>query len=350
MRLATKCIQQGALPYENIESATRMVAKLFEKVPSLLLLPRVFEGDTLVNRTLSKFPGVEFVNNDIVLNVSSSNYKKHLSKLEKAFNHPKLENLEYFSISSPFMEKFLQMIKKFNSQNAVVSLLGPFTISQMLMNVADEQMLTDKSFRKLFIQGVCVKALWVIEKIKAVNPNTVPIIIFEEPALGQLGLLKRQNEDITIDLVTALFTRVVEKIKEHGAIVGIQCLGKCDWTVPINAGVDIISYDAYNNPNNLCIIPEAVEEFLRRGGMINWGIVPVASEQVIKSLTIDSLSRRFFATLQGVINAGVSAELLYSSALVSIQGSVDNLPIIFAEKAVILSTQLAKKIPVVVIN
>ena len=40
------------------------------------------------------------------------------------------------------------MIKKFNSPNAIINLLGPFTISQMLMNAAEEQMLADKTFRK----------------------------------------------------------------------------------------------------------------------------------------------------------------------------------------------------------
>ena len=67
----------------------------------------------------------------------------------------------------------------------------------MLIHAAEEQMLTDKSFRKLFIQAVCVKALWAVEAIRTANSNTVPVIILEEPALGKLGELKRQNEEIT---------------------------------------------------------------------------------------------------------------------------------------------------------
>ena len=42
--------------------------------------------------------------------------------------------------------------------NAVVNLLGPFSISQILINAAEEEMLIDKTYRKLFIQAVCVKA------------------------------------------------------------------------------------------------------------------------------------------------------------------------------------------------
>ena len=69
------------------------------------------------------------------------------------------------------------------------------------------------------------------------------------------------------------------------------------------------------------------------------------TEAVVKSLNIDYIAHRLCATMDGLILAGVPERLVYNSALVSIQGNVDKLPIIFAEKAVILSTQLAKRIP-----
>ena len=91
--------------------------------------------------------------------------------------------------------------------------MGPFTLSQKLQNAAEEQMLVDKSYRKLFIQGLCVKALWMIKKVKEISPKTTPIIMFEEPMFNQLGDIKRNNEEITIELVTSLFSRVFEKLQ-----------------------------------------------------------------------------------------------------------------------------------------
>ena len=69
-------------------------------------------------------------------------------------------------------------------------------ISQILENVAEEEMLVDKTYRKLFIQAVCVKALWVIAKIKEISPDTKLLVILEEPTLGTLGEIKRENEEI----------------------------------------------------------------------------------------------------------------------------------------------------------
>lgn len=346
MKLATRCIPLGALPYDDIGTATRMAAKLFEKLPFVATLPNVSTEDTIINRTLTNIPGIRVTGNKIEIKITSNHYKQWMSKLEKAFNHPNVNNLEPFAIDSPFLEKYFQMINKFKSPNAVINLLGPFSLSQMLDNIAEEEMLIDKTYRKLFIQAVCVKALWAINKIKEINKDTVPLIILEEPLFGQLGDIKRENDDITVEIVTSLFSRVVEKLKSAGAYVGVQCMEKCDWKIPINAGVDLISFDAYNNPNNLCIIPEQITNFIARGGKINWGIVPVTNEAMVKNLNIDLISNRLFSTLEQLVIAGVSEPFVYNSAYVSIQGNVDKLPIIFAEKAIILTNQLSKRIPV----
>lgn len=345
MKLQTRCFPPGALPYDTEASVVAMMAKLYEKSPFLPFLPNIEPENNIIKRTLSNIPGVVFENGKMLLRMSTTEAKQGLQKLDKAFNKPEPKLLEPYFIDAFFMEKYLQIIKKFKSPQAYVSLLGPFSVSQILMKVAKEQMLTDKSFRKLFIQAVCVKALWAINKIQEYSPMTTPVIILEELYLGKLGTLKRENEDITVELVTNMLQRVVETIKSAGAICAVQCMEKCDWKVPINAGADVISLDAYNNPNNLNIIPEAVTDFLAHGGKINWAIVPVMTEALVKGLNIDYVLKRLNTTLDGLILAGVPDYLVYNSALVSIQGNVDKLPLIFAEKALILSTQLAKRLP-----
>lgn len=345
MSFKTKYFPVGALAYGNIEPALRMMAKLFEKIPFVPELPKIMPDDNIDRRTLENIPGISFDGKKIVLKTGSEKYKEELKKLEKAFNNPTKENLAPFEINSELFTKFEHLIKRFKAPYACVNLWGPFTISQKLKQIAEDQMLADKSFRKLFIQAVTVKALWAIERIKEIHPETIPVIILEEPKYTQLGDIKRENEEITVEVVTNLFSKVIEKIKTAGGLCAVQCMEKCDWKIPINAGVDIILFDAYNNPNNLCIIPETVTEFLERGGKIVWGIVPTMSETVVKNINLDTLEKRLLVTLDALCNAGVSRKLVYNSAMVSIQGDTQNLPLIFAEKSMILATQLAKKIP-----
>lgn len=346
MKLATRCIPFGALPYETLEPITRMQAKLFEQMPYLAFCPALDSEDTILKRTFTGIPGVKIKGKKVALKIASNSYKQGLTKLDKAYNTPTPENLEHFAIESPFLEKFLQLTKKFKSNFACVNLLGPFTVSQMLLNAAEEQTLADKSYRKLFIQAVCVKALWIMNQIRTMSPRTTPIIILEEPMLAQLGVLKREVEDLTDELVINLLAKVIEKLQMAGALVAVQCMDKCNWQVPIKAGADIISFDAYNNPNNLSIIPEDVIEFIKRGGKINWGIVPTMNESLVKGLTVDYMAQRLDATFEGLILAGVSEPYVYNSAFVSVQGNLEHLPVIFAEKAIMIATQLAQRIPV----
>ena len=346
MKLYSRCIPNGSLPYESIEATTRMAAKLFEKIPYIPFMPKINNKDNILRRTISNIPGINITENDKIAFRPSEKTEKKLKLLDKAFISPTKENLAEFGFEAPFLEKFLQMNKKFKSPNACVNLLGPFTLSQYLLENADIQLLADKNYRKIVIQSISVKAMWVIDKIREYNPQAEVLIILEEPLMGKFGDVQRQSEIVTLELITTLLTRVIEKIKSYGGIVGIQCMEKCNWQIPINAGADLISFDAYNNPNNLNIIPETIIDFISKGGKICWCIVPVMKESIVKSLNVEYLKTRLLTTFDGLVLAGVPANFVYNSSFVSVQGNLDNLPLIFGEKALILATQLSKKIPV----
>lgn len=344
MELATGCLPLGALPYPNVKLTTAMMAKLFSEFPFIPILPNLSPADTIENRLFENIPGVAYKDGKLTVNVNVPEYEEKVKDFSKAYNKPTLQRLEPYGFNAEFMEKFQQMVKKFKSPNVYINMLGPFTVSQMILSGVQEQVLGDKSYRKLFIQAVCVKSLWVIEKIKKISPKTVPVVMLEEPMLNRLGMLKRQDENITSELVINMISKVVEKLKHSGAIVGVQCMEKCDWSVPIKAGVDIISFDAYNNPNNLGIIPDILTEYLRKGGMINWGIVPVLSDSMVQGLTVDYLYKRLSSTIGGIVLSGVPAELLYLKPLVSLNGDTDKLSVFFAEKAIIMAINLSKRL------
>lgn len=344
MEIASKCLPVGTVPYDNIKHATMMMAKIFPQIPFLAILPNLSPEDTISKRLFENLPGIFYKDEKISINPGVPNYKENVTKLAEAFNDPNINNLEEYGFEADFLEKFFQIIKKFKSKNAVFNILGPISVSQILDDCAEQLVIFDKSYRKLFVQAICVKALWIIEKIKQVCPNTVPIIILEEPMLGQLGAIKKTNPQKDIDFLLELLKRVIKKLKKAGAIVGVQCFEKCDWSIPIKAGVDLISYDAYNNPNNLAIIPEILTNFLEQGGLINWGIVPVMSDNIVQGLRLDYLKKRLALTIEGVILSGVPRDLLYNASTVSLNGNTDKLSILFAEKAWMFASKLGSNL------
>ena len=251
-----KCLPTGSLPYEDSSLATKMILKLFEHSPYLAMLPNVSAQDNIVNATLSHMPCVGLKEKKYFLTSNIEKFKQISLYLDSIYNEPTAEKLELFKVETSFLHKYLQILERIKPTETVVNLLGPFSMSQTLNHKSGTQILADKMFRKFIIQALSAKALWLISEIKAVSPDTTPIIILEEPLLHRIGEVKRANEEITKDVIVNMFAKVIQKIKECHGLVGIQCFEKCDWQIPIEAGADIISFDAYNNPNNLNIIAE----------------------------------------------------------------------------------------------
>ena len=337
----------GVLPYESVEPATRMMVKLFEKIPYCPFFSKITKDETLLTASLRKIPGISVTDKNISFNPTSATYNQALAKLDKAFVHPKKDLLLPYAMQCVFSEKFFSIIKKYESPNAIVNIIGPYTLAQILKSLSSELVITDKNFRKLVIQAVSVKVLATIEKIKEASSKTQPIVILEEYLLGGLGTIKRENEEITSELVTSMLTRVVEKIKEAGALVAVRCSEKCDWQVPINAGIDIIIFDAYNNPNNLSIFPDQIIDFINRGGKIAWGIVPTTTESIVRNIDTESIFKRLIVTMNGLVESGVPHKLVYDSAIICPQGDTGHLPIIFAEKVLLMLVNLARKISMI---
>lgn len=345
-KLKARYLPYGALPYENVQLVTNMMAKLFPTFPYLPVLKNLSPEDSLEYRTLGGMPGVIIDGRKISIKAGTKQYEREMSNLDKIYNNPEKYDLDQYAFDSPFLDKYLNIIKKFKSPNACINFLGPFTISQILMRAAKEQMLADKSFRKLFVQSVCIKAFWIIKKIKEYCETTTPVIVLEEPTLGELSVLKRENENINAENITNMLARVIEKIHNAGAIVCVQCFDKCNLSIPIDAGADIISFDAYNNPNNVKIFSEHVKSYLYRGGKINWGIVPVISEKHVKELSIDYISKRLSTAFEGLATEEIPIDLIEKTALISLNGNADKIPVMFAEKALMLITQMASKLAI----
>lgn len=344
MELPEKVLPVGALPYDNIKQTTAVMARFFKCAPFIPLLPNFSPTESIINRTFENLPGVAFVDDKFVIKVGTAEFRERLSAYENAFNNIEEADINQFGFQAGFLEKYFQMIQKFKPPIAYINLLGPFTFYQLITDIAERQIIADKSYRKLFILAICVKAMSIMQEIKKYSPDTVPVVILEESLLGQFTVMKHKNESLTSEFVIYMLSKVIEKLKKHGAVVGVQCMEKCAWSIPIKAGADLISFDAYNNPNNLDIIPEVIAEFITNGGKINLGIVPVTSSAVVESLNIEYLNKICSMAIDRLALTGLPHDVIKKSLMISLNGDTNNLSSMFAEKVIMLTNQLASRI------
>ncbi|MEW5900654.1 MAG: hypothetical protein AB1715_04235, partial [Acidobacteriota bacterium] len=101
---------------------------------------------------------------------------------------------------------------------------------------------------------------------------------------------------------------------ENG-LAGIHCCGNTEWTILIDAGADVISFDAYDYGETIAYYADRMKAFFEQGGVLAWGIVPTSA--AIADETPDSLSRKLAALVSVLAGKGIAESLIWESSLVT---------------------------------
>ena len=345
MNLNFNQLPVGNLPYNDIKLCKQMMLRIFENIPFLPELPLMKSDDDVFHKTIENFPYIKFKEDKLIIaELGNEGLNQLVTLMEKIYNSSAPYDIDMFASQSPYFDLYIEMLKRIQPEVTVINILGPFTLANSIFNKNASVLLVDKTYRKFISCLIIIKALWFIKKINEASPITKPLIMFDERALVKFGTLKRANESITNETVTSLLSKTFSRLKKEGALIGVQSFEKCNWQLIFDSdGVDMISFDAYNNPTNLNIMAPSVNKFLAKGGCINWGIVPVMNENAIRSINVSMIYDRLMSTIDNLSKEGVSMDLLLKQSTVSVQGNLSKYPILIAEKAIMLTHSLADK-------
>ena len=217
--------------------------------------------------------------------------------------------------------------------------MGPFTLSASLCTNDGNYAIYDDTLREIIVKTLTLKALWQIKEIKNANPKTVPVIFIDEPSISQLGTSAYMT--ITQNDVVEMLKEVSDTIRANGAMSAVHCCGKCDWSVPLKSGVDIINLDAYSFAQNLSVFKDDVEKFLLNGGKIAWGIVPTLDKKALEAASIELLKEKFDMAVKYLTKKGVDEKLIIENSVITPSCGAGGLSVEMAEKAMDLTKQLS---------
>jgi len=152
-----------------------------------------------------------------------------------------------------------------------------------------------------------LKARWQDEQLRRLGHTTIMMV--EEPYMASYGSM---HVGVEREQVSELLGQVFDGVQ---GLRGVHCCGNTDWSVILSTPLDIVSLDAYDYGQSLTAHAEALDAFLRRGGIIAWGIAPASAAALNE--TSDSLADRIESILYRLSTLGVDSDLLAGSALVS---------------------------------
>jgi hypothetical protein len=192
-----------------------------------------------------------------------------------------------------------------------VQVTGPCTFS---LNVVDESKRAsyyNEAFRDVVVKALAMKSRWQIQRFQ---PFAEKVICFiDEPILSAFGsstYLSVKREDVVSHL-----NEIVQAIHADRALAGIHCCGNTEWSIPIDAGVDIVSFDAFGFGETIAIYSDAVGAYLSSGGVLAWGVVPTSG--AIREQTVDTLVDHFEKTMDHLAAKGIDKRLIVDRAMIT---------------------------------
>ena len=239
------------------------------------------------------------------------------SELEKFYENVVIDNLDYFRISPGFSRGLYAMEEKLKG-SLPSSLLyfkhqvtGPITFGLATVDENKRAIYYNDVFRDTVVKGITMKARWLLDKFKSFGFKQICFV--DEPILSAFG--SSTYVSVQKPEVVEYLREVVEAIHKEGALVGTHCCGNTDWPILIDAGVDIINFDAYEFGDTISYYPEQVKGYLEKGGVIAWGIVPTSDK--ILDETTDSLKIKLENNIDNLARKGIDKDLIWQQCLLT---------------------------------
>ena len=214
---------------------------------------------------------------------------------------------------------------------------GPITFALSIVDENKRAMYYNEEFRDVITKSIIMKSRWQVQQFKSFAENI--ICFLDEPILSAFGsstYVSVKRED-----VVSILNESIEAIHAEGAVVGIHCCGNTEWSILIDAGVDIVNFDAFEYGDTIAIYADSVKAHLNRGGVLAWGVVPTSSK--IMEQTVESLEKKLEEGIDLLASKGIDRNLIIRQAMISPSCGTGSLSTAEAEKVFSLMAGLTKR-------
>ncbi len=329
----------GSFPHRDEKEVFRLILKDFPEIPFWPQLPKRSFLEGMVVQYSEGFPSLKWNEKEQRVWIQTSQgFEKEIEKFYQRFEEG---DLEPFQITQDFAGG-LRILKDLSSRehrNRIKyikgQITGPVTFGLSLVDQEQKPILYDPSLRDILVKHLSLKARWLEKKYNDLFPGIPTIIFFDEPSLSSFGsaFSGLNREDVILSL-----NECFDAVK---GLKGTHCCGNTDWGVLLSTHLDVLSFDAYDYLETLSLYPKDLNGFLKRGGILAWGIVPT-SEAIVKEDAQSLVNRlkKYFETLS---QKGIDPNLLQRAIITPSCGTA-SLTVPLSEKVCDLTAEVSKRL------
>jgi methionine synthase II (cobalamin-independent) len=330
----------GSVPFRDIDAAC---LKIVEDLPEIPFWPQFVKRSFLEDMNVQPSEALPFLKireNERSLLVSEDNRE---SQLVTFYEHFLAEDIDHFAISreyAPGLYRLLELIARGDEHNRGYvkgQSVGPVTFAATVKDREGKSLFQDTELLEAMTKGISIKALWQVRKLS--TSGRKPIIFLDEPYLSGFGSAFSPIErHQVIDLLGTVITYLREK---SDTLIGVHCCGNTDWAMLLEAGPDIINFDAYEYMEHFLLYKDDIIRFLEQGGIIAWGIIPTSNSTEKES--VEGLFAKLKEGLGRLHEWGVDPELLAQRSILTPACGMGTMPLEDAKRGLDLLSRLSQK-------
>lgn len=305
----------GSLPFKDASHAVDSVLAACPEVPFWPQLPRRDAHEGMLAQFCEGLPCVRVTGADVVYDPTGEE-----TAYEHFYERIIQQDIGHFAISPAYAAGIHAFRARFSKEPVLLQqvrylkghVVGPLTFCAGIKDARGTAVLHNEVFVQAAVQGLIMKAFWQVSFLKDFGKEV--IIFLDEPFLAAFG---SAYTALTRDTVVRILTETTAALKEKGVITGVHCCGNTDWSIFTGiASLDIINFDAFGFADKLILYASDVSDFLARGGVLCWGIVPT-QEFSREKTAAPSLKARIDQALESFGKKGCDVRLLKDRMMVS---------------------------------
>lgn len=313
LKWAATCI--GSMPDLDVEEVCEQILHMFPEIPFWPQLVKAAPQENMIIQVTEGLPCLE-----VDLKTQKVLYKGEVDRYEafSAFYENYLSNnMDYFAISEGYAKGFYTLLEKIAGDPSLPcryikgQVAGPITFGGCIEGVDQKPALYDSEIMDIVKKGLAMKVLWQAKEIRKLGRR--PIIFLDEPYLSGFG---SAFVPLTKETVINSLDDTIEEIKTRDdVLVGIHCCGNTDWPMILQTKLDIVSLDAYGFVDYFILYPQEIKNFLGRGGIIAWGIIPTSqfTGEETASTLLDNLDK----AIQILVEKGIKRETIVNNSILT---------------------------------
>jgi hypothetical protein len=292
----------GIMPHKDIERALKVALSL--DIPFWPQLPKLSYFEDMYVQALEHVPGVKIdhLNQRIVFDLSRF-YEELPAYFEKADDPQTFQLTNEFSlVYHRFLEKDLSHYSAIRGQ-----MISPISLGLKVVDQEQKSIIYHDEVKEVLFDFIQKKVNEQDRELKMKNPNA--FVWVDDPGLEIIFTAFSGYNEVQAKSDLDRFLEGMEGPK------GVHLCAKPDWDFLLRSKLDILSFDSFSCGPVIINYP-SLREFMDRGGVISWGIVPTYTE-VLEQETVNSLRERLENFWQDLSKKGVDHERLLRQSLLA---------------------------------